>query len=531
MPLVSSKLTNDQLREAYFKNHTTLKSFNATVETQHAPRQTQTHFETTKMNYGKIDETDKNRFENLFSTFVNHDPNVSPIVMENQKREMEPEQKPTPVVNKTSPYQWLYDSKLNDYNAMPERVTKPVETKPQVSRLEIDLRAQMQAQEELIREMKAQLEMTESLAASMNPSVAQQETYVLTDDDEDMNYLEGLLSGNGHLGVSAPSSLGDIFAEIIGNEKESVSNYEPSIFDANVAQLFAEGEDIDKNPSVEIPSIPTPTPVLETELTELTPFPELDFASTMPELVLPELPDLNFDMPEIPESLTNFELPELPPLSVVPSFDLPPFPDFKAELTEPEIIIPVLPVEIEPELPAIDFPVLPEFNLEVPPLEIDLPPLNVANVEPELPVFDLPPLNVANEQTELPTFELPPLMFENNEPGLPNFDLPPLTIENIEPELPAFDLPPLLIPEPDLAMPAFDLPPLPELDFLNETVIKTEKLPNKKENSEPIDAEIEEIGAKKKGTASTTKLKILDGLLIIVLLAIVGLLVFYFTFR
>jgi len=83
------------------------------------------------------------------------------------------------------------------------------------------------------------------------------------EDNDDLIYLETLMGSgiNGFLSPS-PDSLSDIFAEIVDNEKESISNYESSIFDANIEMLF--GKDLEV--AVELP----PAPFIQ-ELTPIAP--------------------------------------------------------------------------------------------------------------------------------------------------------------------------------------------------------------------------------------------------------------------
>ena len=487
---MSQKLTNDQLREAYFKNHTTLKPFSVRQDSTYEHQKSQVKSENKKMSYEKFSDNEINRFGNLFNTFVNSDPKTPIISMDNTIQDFEFE--PEPPVAETKPTH--YHGSYHDlFNLSEHEEPKPVVSgapSTQVSRLETDLRAKMQAQEELIREMKAQLELTELLATEINSQAPTE--YVLTDEDD--LYLENLVNGNGY-GVAAPSSLADIFAEITNNEKDSVSNYESSIFDANVEQLFSEGEDIDKFPSITLPTIPAPTPVLDTPITELTPFPELSFTNTpAPILELPELPNLNFDSP----------------LEPIPNFDLPPIPDLNTS----------------PMVSNIDLPILPEVNLEPQPPVFELPPMPELNLQPELPNIDLPILPEVNLEPQPPVFELPPMPELNLQPELPNIELPIAPTFELESLMPEFDLPPLPGATSEATIPDFDLPPLPELDFLNGPEPTKPVITKTKKNSDALDASEQ----KKKRQEKTLKLKILDGLLIFVLLAIVSVLVFHFVY-
>jgi len=337
---VLQKLKNDQLREAYFKNHTTLKSFDV-----RDPNKLSTRIEHTKVSYEKFNDHEINRFANLINTFINSDPKSPIINLEHSDQYVDSLSELPEVETRPTHY---YGSHNNLFNLPVDEETKSITNSSdtiQVSRLEIDLRAQMQAQEKLIREMRAQLELAESLAAELKTPAPTE--YVLTDEDD--FYLES--TGDGH-SASAQNSLADIFAEITSNEKDSVSNYEPSIFDANVEQLFAEGEDLDKDPSFTDPRVQTS--VLDTAIPELSPLPDLNFEQITPIIELPPMP-------------------QSPPMVETPSFDL----------SDVEI-------KLELQLPAFDLPMAPTFEALLPSFE--LTPLPETTVEATIPDFELPPL-------------------------------------------------------------------------------------------------------------------------------------------
>ena len=501
---MSQKLTNDQLREAYFKNHTTLNPFDMRQDSTNDAKNLSTKIEPTKVSYVKFNDKEINRFANLFNTFINSDPKSSIINLEHSDQYVDSAPELSEAQTRPSHYHGSYNDLFNlstpeetrppyyhgSYNDLfnlstPEEI-RPVENNSditEISRLENDLRAQMQAQEELIRGMKAQLELAESLAAELKTPAPTE--YVLTDEDD--FYPESIRDGRS---TSTQNSLADIFAEITSNEKDSVSNYEPSIFDANVEQLFAEGENIDKEASFTEPQIPTLTPVSDVVVPELNSFPDLGVNSPAPVLdtAIPELtqvPDLTADT--------------LAPVLDTAITELTPFPDLSFTDTP---------------APNLELPELPDLNFDIPTISesnLGLSPMPVLNFEQITPV------------PETPSFDLPDLPEIKLEPQLPTFDLP--MVPTLEPLLSDFELP-LPVASAEATIPVFELPPLPELDFLKETPLSTPKLIKTKKNSEAIETSEQ----KKKQQEKSLKLKILDSLLIIVLLAIVVVFVFHFLY-
>ena len=135
----------------------------------------------------------------------------------------------------------------------------------------------------------------------------------IPDGDGDLFDLETLL----HTGyLEDHDSLSDLFDEIVGNEKESISNYESSVFNANVQSIFDDSDEADS-----LGDFPLEIPLIDDdfELPELPELPE-------PELVvLPDLPDLP-TAPEVSvDTLTSFD------------FELPSVPEVTPPIDEPQI--------------------------------------------------------------------------------------------------------------------------------------------------------------------------------------------------
>ena len=340
---MSQKLTNDQLRETYFKNHTSLKSFNRT-ENSHNSAQVESDQKPARVNYGKFSDEEKKRFDNLFNSFIESEPEIMSGAPTEHDRFANPTQT-TDFANERDRYrsQLSYDDIFNipGYHdaAATNNVTHEVDLPP-VSRLESDLRSQMKAQEELIQQMKAQLEIN---------SWNEKKDFTINEE------LNGLM--NGQVAMSS-NSLGDIFAEIVENEQNSTSNYEESILDANIEQLFAYGDDIDKVtdsvPIFELPKVPSAKSV--------SPF---EAAPSVPDFSLPTTPVV-----EVAPVLPDFDLPTTPAVEaapVLPDFDLPATPVFEVAPVLPDFDLPTTPVvEAAPVLPVVDLPVLPVVEVSAP---------------------------------------------------------------------------------------------------------------------------------------------------------------------
>jgi len=184
------------------------------------------------------------------------------------------------------------------------------------------------------------------------------------EDDEDFIYLEALLNNNM---TQNKRSISSLLAEIVDNEKVSISNYESSVFDANVQQLFDEEETLRRARQPEItpsaPAVKLATPVAKVEpAVGKPPIP------VVPDIPIPTLTAVS-PVPEVSE-VTPVVIPEIPvvaPISVTPI----PVVDTPSVITE----VPVASVSDVAPIPA---PVM------------DAPPL-MADVSPVTPPLFAPP--------------------------------------------------------------------------------------------------------------------------------------------
>ena len=64
--------------------------------------------------------------------------------------------------------------------------------------------------------------------------------------DQDLEYLNALVNQDQQklTALTSHNSIGDIFAEIVGNEQQSTSNYKSDLFEQNVKMIFAEDTDL-----------------------------------------------------------------------------------------------------------------------------------------------------------------------------------------------------------------------------------------------------------------------------------------------
>jgi len=215
------KLNNDQLRQLYFQPSTPSKSFHKQNDHIKTGESRQSFFDT-PINYEKFSESEIARFEKFFNTY-------------------------------------LYPTPQNDMFKNPQTSQKAHDL--------LEATADHQPEPQLKSE-KAQIE--------VKPASVDNEAF----EDHDLTYLETLMNH----GVSKKepphsSSLSDLFAEIIDNEKQSISNYESSVFDANVQMLFDEESSVPSQPAVaavvETPKAipPTPPPLTTPEVAVELPLP------------------------------------------------------------------------------------------------------------------------------------------------------------------------------------------------------------------------------------------------------------------
>lgn len=255
-----------------------------------------------------------------------------------------------------------------------------------------------------------------------------------------------------------------------------------------------------------IPEMPVlENPEISLNSPELPEIQNPEIAFSVPEIAfdVPELPELNLILPEIPEFESHeikLETPSIPEL-YLSSPEL-------SEIESPEIGFSVPEIAFDvPELPelgtseiAFQLPEIPELNLispDVPELESPAISLKIPNIQeicfasPELPEiqnpeisFDVPELIFSTpEFPEMPELSLvsPDIPeFENlelnfNSPEVPEIQVPEIPeISLISPDMPELENPEISLEIPDMPEIYFSSPEIPELESPEITLISPE---------------------------------------------------------
>ena len=272
---MTQKLNNDQLRQLYFDNSTPSKTFRKHKQHFNTSQSEQSFFDT-HIKYGRFSELEINRFENFFNTYVY--PTHQDYIFKSKK--IIPTSS-TNFENKDSYFSSEYHKpsfhlEHEEKEADVIEMTAEIEI-PQTSQLEKDLIKQVKADEKCQNDVQAEIvdevnsiesiEFIKESSLQSHEDVVSNENIEVENDDADLIYLENLVT-NGASGIATPSpnSLSEIFTEIVDNEKESISNYESSLFDANIQLLFDEAPEIEMlNLNIEVPTIPLEIPLIEDE--------------------------------------------------------------------------------------------------------------------------------------------------------------------------------------------------------------------------------------------------------------------------
>jgi len=204
------KLNNDQLRQLYFERSTPSKSFRERRD--HIKNSSRQPFFDTNTNYERFSKDEINRFEKFFNTYVY--PASQNYIFKGSE-----------ITPKTHKLIEDKDSYFTDTYHESDSQLKPQEGNASG---EVEILQITQLKKELPEQVK------------MNDEIQNEGG----EDNDDLVYLETLIS-SGINGAATPisNSLSEIFAEIIDNEKKSISNYESSAFDANIQMLFDEDPD------------------------------------------------------------------------------------------------------------------------------------------------------------------------------------------------------------------------------------------------------------------------------------------------
>lgn len=264
---MTQKLNNNQLRQLYFDNPTPSKSFRKREDHMKASGSKQSFFDTST-SYERFNEKEIKRFENFFNTYV--DPAPQDYIFKESEVTLATPAKSTYVAG------------------------APHETKlqPETGERKTTVLGLSQLEKDLIKQIKLDDE-HETSADRVVPIESVVPTDHVDVKDDDLRYLEALVNS----GIATPgsNSLSDLFAEIVDNEKASISNYESSVFDANVQMLFEEDE-FTPPPLQSEPSEAIEMPITPTFDLDLPPLPET--AKMAQELAVERIPE-TIETPEI----------------------------------------------------------------------------------------------------------------------------------------------------------------------------------------------------------------------------------------
>jgi len=302
-------------RRAYINNPEDLKPFTANRKhNNNTPASTSSSSEMT--NLKRASATEVQKYENFFNTYVQKNPTSSKFVTTEQP----------------------------DYPEFEDHVTHTA--------LSID---------------------TYAPVLKNNPSAEDYLYYPEEVDDEeesDLIYLETLLNN----GVAkSESSLSDLFAEIVDNEKDSISNYESEIFDANVKMLF--NEDVTPKPvsrtsqPVAEVTIPPPVTPITSNQTAVTDYSLKQFEVPTPPTDVSFIPPTNTQsiVQTVNVQPVKFEVPAPPPVTnlamsetVTQAVQIPDTNSSPTPSLSPPLVAPVIPVDVAPPLASsiLDLPPL-----------------------------------------------------------------------------------------------------------------------------------------------------------------------------
>ena len=279
---MTQKLNNHQLQQSGSKTSADVNSNNKRKK-QSSKESAFAHNKA--IGFDRFDTSDINRYENLFDSYVYQTPQSA---------------KPHP-------------SKQQKLEAF-EKIARSIGDDGHMSQLEKDLLEKDLREQQQIQSTAHEYQPSNIADVALKPPVVVDKVLppIVDDVDDDLLYLESLLT-NGR--AEQTKDLGDLFAEIIDNEKEPISNYEPSVFNANIQMLFDEATSISKPDPADGLNAPDPTPLVAP-------------AFSIPEEVVEKAPPVAPPLPNLTQSAID--------VSKTPEISLPPVPT----ITLPEAPVP-----------------------------------------------------------------------------------------------------------------------------------------------------------------------------------------------
>ena len=294
---MTQKLNNNQLRQLYFDNPTVSKPFRKREDHVKVSDSKQSFFDT-NVSYERFNAKEIKRFEDFFNTYV--DPAPQNYIFK------EPEIIPAAPTSKAM--HASLENKGSHSAVAPRESNLQFETEKKA--------ATVLGLSQLEKDLIGQIELNEKKVLPIEKAMPTENVDV---KDDDLLYLEALVSSR----AKAPefNSLSDLFAEIVDNEKESISNYESSVFDANIQMLFDEDEALppllqpEAPEELEISTIPTfdlelpPLPETAKMVYEPTVSSAVDFDDIKPpEKVTLDFTEVNVDAFVEPDVDTDVEV-------------------------------------------------------------------------------------------------------------------------------------------------------------------------------------------------------------------------------
>ena len=269
---MTQKLNNDQLRQLYFDGSTSPKSFRKHKQRFGADRLEQSFFDT-NIKYEKFNANEIKRFEKVFERFVDPTPHNCTF--------KEPKTIPSTHTQVEKKIPSFKDISLESGSQF-----EPKEEKADI--FEINTKVENKTPNNILEDAIPKPKTLEDVDFVKDSPIDHYKDIashkdIDTEKDNDLIYLENLVTN----GVASPepSSLSDIFNEIVDNEKESISNYESSVFDANVQLLFDDTIEVEAKP---ISSVKIENPNLNVEVPSVSKVPQITEKVTPKHVVEPK---------------------------------------------------------------------------------------------------------------------------------------------------------------------------------------------------------------------------------------------------
>ena len=252
---MTDKLDNDQLRHLYFDNNSQVRSFRERKNI-YKHNSTRESFFDTDINYSRLNDIEINKYEalvnsNLYKSkarFQNEDDLFDRLNSTDKETVMAKLYNRAPLFKDLDAIAVIDESYYQNISLDTLDFDTDVD-EPIISQLEKDLLA---IEFQNYEDSPLMIEEDDYVFGSKFEAIAKgsKANEVHTDEDDDLAYLDSLVnSGIGGQSLLDSHQICNLFAEIVGNEKEAISNYESEVFEANVKMLF---DEVDEQADVEV---------------------------------------------------------------------------------------------------------------------------------------------------------------------------------------------------------------------------------------------------------------------------------------